>query len=77
MNVLTPGFTKGLFIHLTVYASQVVIVDKKSGEIHLCVDYRKLSSITIKDTFPLPCIDEALQAVHINNVFTSFDLAQG
>ena len=59
------------------YASQVVIVRKKSGEIHLCVDYMKLNSITIWDAFPLPHIDEALQAVHNCNVFTSFDLVQG
>ena len=59
------------------YASQVVIVQKKSGEIHLCVDYRKLNSITIQDAFPLPCIGEALQVVHNCNVFTSFNLAQG
>ena len=59
------------------FASQVVLVWKKTGEICICVDYRKLNSITIRDTFPLPCIDEALQAVHNCNVFTSFDLAQG
>ena len=53
------------------YASQIVIVQKKSEEIHLCVDYRKLHSITIPDTFPLPHIDETLQVVHNCNVFTS------
>ena len=58
------------------YASEVVIVHKKTGEIHLCVDYRKLNSITIWDTFPLLYIDEALQLVHNCNVFTSFDLVQ-
>ena len=41
------------------------------------MDYRKLNSITIRDAFPLPYIDEALQVVHNSNVFTSFDLAQG
>ena len=41
------------------------------------MDYRKLNSITIQDAFYLPPIDEALQAVHNCNVFTSFDLAQG
>ena len=46
------------------YASQVVLVQKKTGEICICVDYRKLNSITIRDAFPLPHIDEALQAVH-------------
>ena len=59
------------------YASQVVIVRKKFGEICLCVDYRKLNSITIWDAFPLPHIDEPLQAMHNCNVFTSFNLAQG
>ena len=41
------------------------------------MDYRKLNSITIRDAFPLPHIDEALQVVHSSNVFTSFDLVQG
>ena len=41
------------------------------------MDYRKLNSITIQDAFPLPHIDEALQAVHNCNVFTSFDMVQG
>ena len=68
MNVLTSDFAN---------SSQVVLVQKKTGEIHICVDYRKLNSITIRDAFPLPHIDETLQAVHNCNVFTSFDLAQG
>ena len=38
---------------------------------------RKLNSITVRDTFPLPRIDEALQAVHSSNWFSSFDLAEG
>ena len=59
------------------YASQVVIVRKITGEICLCVDYHKLNSITVRDAFPLPRIDEALQAVHGSNWFLSFDLAQG
>ena len=59
------------------YASQVVIVFKKSGEICLCIDYQKLNSITVRDTFPLPRKDKALQAVHSSNWFTPFDLAQG
>ena len=36
------------------YASQVVIVQKKTGEIRLCMDYHKLNSITVRDAFPLP-----------------------
>ena len=54
------------------YASQVVIVRKKTREIQLCVDYWKLNSIVVRDAFPLPWIDEALQAVHNCQWFTSF-----
>ena len=59
------------------YASQVVIVRKKTGEIRLCVDFRKLNVISIRDSFPLPRIEEALQAVQAAIWFSSFDLAQG
>ena len=38
----------------SLYASQVVIVRKKTGEIRLCVDYHKLNSIVVRDAFPLP-----------------------
>ena len=59
------------------YVSQVVIVCKKSGEIRLCIDFRALNAVTICDSFPLPRIEEALQAVKSAMWFTSFDLAQG
>ena len=59
------------------YASQVVIVRKKTGEIHLCVDFRKLNGISIHNSFPLPCVEEALQALQATVWFSSFDLAQG
>ena len=59
------------------YASQVVIVHKKTGEIHLCVNFRRLSAISICNLFPLPHVEEALQAVQAAVWFSSFNLAQG
>ena len=59
------------------YASQMVIVQKKSGEIRLCINFRALNAITIRDSFLLPRIEEALQAVKATVWSTSFDLAQG
>ena len=59
------------------YASQVVIICKKSGKIKLCVDFQKLNAISIRDSFLLPRIEEALQAVQAAVWFTSFDLPQG
>ena len=59
------------------YASQVVIVHKKTGKIHLCVDFRRLNAISIHNSFPLPRVAEALQAIQATVWFSSFNLAQG
>ena len=47
------------------------------GEIWLCIDFRALNAITVHDSFQLPCIEEALQAVKVAVWFTSFDFVQG
>ena len=59
------------------YASQVVIVRKKSGEIRLCVDFRCVNALSVRDSFPLVRVEEALQTVQAAVWFTCFDLAQG
>ena len=59
------------------YASPVVLVRKKSGAIRLCIDYRQLNTITIKDSFPLPRIDESLEAMEGARYFSSLDLSHG
>ena len=59
------------------YVSQVVIMCKKTGEIRLCIDFQALNAVTVHDSFPLPQIEEALQAVKSAMWFTSIDLAQG
>ena len=51
---------------------------KSPAKSDFCVDFRKLNAISIRDSFPLPRIEEALQAELQAAVwFTSFDLAQG
>ncbi|KAK3532108.1 hypothetical protein QTP86_008372 [Hemibagrus guttatus] len=59
------------------YASPVVLVWKSDGSLRLCVDYRKLNSKTRRDAFPLPRIDESLDALCTAKVFSSIDLASG
>ena len=57
------------------WASPVVMVKKKDGSWRMCVDYRRLNSATKFDSFPLPRLDEALDAFAGATVFSSLDLA--
>lgn len=59
------------------YASPIVLVKKKTGEKRLCVDYRALNKRTKKDHYPLPLIDDQLDRLAGNKLFTSLDLASG
>ena len=59
------------------YASPVVLVKKKDGSLRICVDYRQLNKKTLKDAFPLPRIEESLDALNGAVYFSSLDLAHG
>jgi len=56
------------------WSSPVVLVRKKDGTWRFCVDYRKLNSVTIQDTYPLPRIDEPLDALAGSKFSSTLDL---
>ena len=59
------------------WASPVVLVRKKDGSLRYCIDYRKLNSVTLKDSYPLPRIDESLDSLGNAKYFSTLDLASG
>ena len=59
------------------WAAQVVLAAKKDGTKRFCVDYRLLNESTVKDAYPLPRIEECLDALNGSQFFSSMDLASG
>ena len=57
------------------WAGGIVMVKKKNGELRFCCDFRPLNEVTIKDTYPLPRIDENLARLGKAKIYTSIDLA--
>jgi hypothetical protein len=64
------------YIHpsTTPWGCLALFVEKKDKELHLCVDYRPLNAVTIKNKYPLPCIDILFDQLVGAQVFSKIDL---
>jgi hypothetical protein len=62
---------------MSPWAAPIVLVQKKTGDVRLCVDLRKLNAITKKDSFLLPRIDDVLDLLQGRQYFSTLDLASG
>lgn len=59
------------------YASPIILVKKKDGADRMCVDFRALNRVTIKDRYPLPLIDDHIDRLGCSRFFTGLDMASG
>ena len=57
--------------------AQFVLVTKKDGSTRFCVDYQKVKEVTVKDAYPLPRIDDTLDALRGSQYFSTLDLHSG
>ena len=61
----------------TLWASAVVLVQKKDGSLRFCIDLRKLNNQTVKDAYSLSQTDETLDSLQGSQWFSSLDLKSG
>eukprot|EP00253_Pinus_taeda_P030209 PITA_30209 len=64
------------YIHPSVspWGAPVLFVTKKDGTFRMCIDYRQLNKLTIKNKYPLPRIDELFDQVKGATIFSKIDL---
>ena len=59
------------------FGAPILFVKKKDGTLRMCIDYRALNRITVRNQYPLPRIDDLLDQLAGARIFTSLDLQSG
>ena len=59
------------------WCAPIVVVTKKNGSKRLCMDFRKLNSVTFRDSYPLPRIEDVLNVLAGCRYFSALDMKSG
>ena len=73
-QLLEQGFVKPIN---SPWGAPVLLQKKKDGTLQLCIDYRGLNLVTVKNKYPIPCIDELLDQLYSAKIFSKLDLRSG
>ncbi|KAL4034965.1 hypothetical protein IC575_003639 [Cucumis melo] len=70
-ELLDKGFIRP---SVSPWGARVLFVKKKDGSMRLCIDYRELNKVTVKNRYPLPRIDDLFDQLQGATVFSKIDL---
>ena len=73
-ELLSKGFIR---LSISPWGAPVLFVKKKDGSLGLCLDYRQLNRVTIRNQYPLPRIDELINQLQGSQVYSKIDLRSG
>ncbi|XP_058071169.1 uncharacterized protein LOC131220227 [Magnolia sinica] len=73
-DLLTQGFIRP---SVSPWGAPVLFVKKKDGSSRLCIDYRRLNQVTVKNKYPLPHIDDLFDQLKGAKYFSKIDLRSG
>ena len=73
-DLLSKGFIRP---SISPWGAPVLFVKKKDGSLRLCIDYRQLNRVTIRNQYPLPRIDELFDQLQGSRVYSKIDLRSG
>ncbi|GJZ64275.1 putative reverse transcriptase domain-containing protein [Tanacetum coccineum] len=59
------------------WGALVLFVKKKDGSFRMCIDYRELNKLTVKNRYPLPRIDDLFDQLQGSSVYSKIDLRSG
>jgi hypothetical protein len=73
-ELLKKGY---ICLSVSPWGAPVLFVIKKDGTISLCIDFRQLNKVPVKNKYPLPRIDDLFDQLKEENIFSKIDLRSG